>query len=1181
MRWASRLAGWLVVVIASGIVEAGAANLLKNGDFEQVEGERPAGWIPMNKNAGGRLVKDAGFMHGEYSLYLKSRADNEGSGTNVAMVGATSGVTPGGNYRFEFYARGEKEGQPLTIIFYTHPLKDGGGHWYRKKDIVLTGAWKKYTLETLLPDAAEWKNRQLLMVFQVPCGGAYIDDAMLTAQNAVGTEPQNTHAKRRNLLENPGFDHGVGGWFAEVWGSQWQSSPTRMARDYEVRRDGECSLKLIGGGESVISRRYAFKPGVRYTLSFYARSEDQSGGGLRAFVITPSWKVARLDIAGRQLSREWQRYTLAFQADNQGDVYSNSCYLRFDPLSTVWLDSVQLEESEKATVYTAGTQVGLEPVAATGVYQQGKPAEIKVYGQTGAEAEGGQVLTLRGRDVYGNELWSRSQKIEGGKAFSRVMTVPSERCGVVDLSVTLASVTAPEKVLAASEWRLAVVNGDIALPPNPLFGADTDLCWHPEARVAADEATTALFGAGFGRTFFPPAWYPGDCSSFDPNEPGQVRSLRTRLDSGRKSDKAVIVVMAPAHDSPLNLREMKKQGRIPSAAELEPAIEAYAALVATNIRAMEGRLKIVEVLNEPNIWIVGGKNAMPPETYIKVLAKVHNVVRSTDQKTRLAANVNGIDLGYLGRLMELGAGKYIDVVTVHPYRNSAENPPLFEDYRKLRALLDRARPGIPVINSEQYYGVRNLIYQHEFDRNYFADTEEDMAGRMTQTALHGIAADLVPFGHFSTCLNLAQPGISAAPFYYHYLGMARTLGSLFRGVVRGEEIVGDKSLRIFFFELQDGRKLVSANTRSYGVKGTMKVSLEPASLLDAAGNQLSRGAVNIGYLPTYWVYDGKSTTAAIRAAFQSAICRGFEFPVEVSPMIGEDGQLQLRLQNVTNAPVAGTIRFSGNESPWRTPAEQRFKLPVGGMQIINAVATGKPVWNAMYSIKYTAQTDDQVCNRTLRLPSATIPRTVGSRPDWKHGVWIELGEANKSKDFNAKETHRGPADLAAEFALRWSDDGLYLAVRVKDDAVVKPGKGEELYQGDSLQLYFDCGNSGGTSYDRDDVVYTVGVDGSGQPRAYLEKGPGTRYVGEANAETGIDEAVKIKYTVTDGGYEYELFFPNYTLPFLMLKPGTLMGFALLINDNDGHGRKQGLTTGPVMTEPYGRPNSWHCRQLGK
>jgi hypothetical protein len=50
---------------------------------------------------------------------------------------------------------------------------------------------------------------------------------------------------------------------------------------------------------------------------------------------------------------------------------------------------------------------------------------------------------------------------------------------------------------------------------------------------------------------------------------------------------------------------------------------------------------------------------------------------------------------------------------------------------------------------------------------------------------------------------------------------------------------------------------------------------------------------------------------------------------------------------------------------------------------------------------------------------------------------------------------RGKADASAEATITWDPDGLYLNCRVVDDVHVSDGNQDDLYENDSLQVYFD------------------------------------------------------------------------------------------------------------------------------
>jgi hypothetical protein len=170
----------------------------------------------------------------------------------------------------------------------------------------------------------------------------------------------------------------------------------------------------------------------------------------------------------------------------------------------------------------------------------------------------------------------------------------------------------------------------------------------------------------------------------------------------------------------------------------------------------------------------------------------------------------------------------------------------------------------------------------------------------------------------------------------------------------------------------------------------------------------------------------------------------------------------------------------------------------------------------------------------------------GDLSDWKDIDSIKLGEANLSKEFNSKLKRTGDQDLSAEVALGWNADYFAMVVMVTTES-----------------------NSG------DDVEYLFSLI-SGKANAWLVKGADGNYKGKANKTDGFND-VDVDVSITRSGNKtiYEIVFPlSKCLPGVTLGNDLNFGFSLLINDNDGQGRKTGLTFAPKGTEPYGHPESY-------
>lgn len=97
-----------------------------------------------------------------------------------------------------------------------------------------------------------------------------------------------------------------------------------------------------------------------------------------------------------------------------------------------------------------------------------------------------------------------------------------------------------------------------------------------------------------------------------------------------------------------------------------------------------------EVWNEPN-----GKDFWPPQadakSYTELLKTTYNAVKEVDPTATIGGIVTaGIDFDYIEAVLKAGGAKYMDVVSVHPYRYPRApevRPTLVDDLERLRDLL--------------------------------------------------------------------------------------------------------------------------------------------------------------------------------------------------------------------------------------------------------------------------------------------------------------------------------------------------------------------------------------------------------------------------------------------------------------------------------------------------------------
>lgn len=137
----------------------------------------------------------------------------------------------------------------------------------------------------------------------------------------------------------------------------------------------------------------------------------------------------------------------------------------------------------------------------------------------------------------------------------------------------------------------------------------------------------------------------------------------------------------------------------------EQGRRAYADFAAAAAERYAGQKILWEIWNEPNLekfW-----SPQPSvEDYCKLVKKAAPRIRRADPSGMvLAGATSEVDLEWLESCFERGLLKWVDAVSVHPYRGQRPET-VIEDYARLRELIDRHAPegkDVPVLSSEWGY----------------------------------------------------------------------------------------------------------------------------------------------------------------------------------------------------------------------------------------------------------------------------------------------------------------------------------------------------------------------------------------------------------------------------------------------------------------------------------------------
>ncbi len=245
-------------------------------------------------------------------------------------------------------------------------------------------------------------------------------------------------------------------------------------------------------------------------------------------------------------------------------------------------------------------------------------------------------------------------------------------------------------------------------------------------------------------------------------------------------------------------------------------------------------------------------------------------------------------------------------------------------------------------------------------------------------------------------------------------------------------------------------------------------------------------------------------------------------------------------------------------------------IPVPGATAM-PTSPATPLPTATTSIGSSAPRPRPARNGTFTA-SAQVPQNLdGNFDDWR-GNWFPINTV-----VQGNSNYAGIDDISGDFQVAWSREGLYLAVRVRDDLYRAGPAGTDMWQGDSLEIHLDrllAADYDGTIADADD--YQIGVS-FGPERNELRLYRWLPFEKEGGmGGSGFVAAV-------GEGYDLELLLPWSLLDISVEEAVSNQhwGFNVSISDNDADAPAQEtvLSASPSRTT-YNNPTEWGTLILG-
>ncbi len=205
----------------------------------------------------------------------------------------------------------------------------------------------------------------------------------------------------------------------------------------------------------------------------------------------------------------------------------------------------------------------------------------------------------------------------------------------------------------------------------------------------------------------------------------------------------------------------------------------------------------------------------------------------------------------------------------------------------------------------------------------------------------------------------------------------------------------------------------------------------------------------------------------------------------------------------------------------------------------------------------TATTSERNVAGFVNVPKASRPIVLDGvldEPDWARASVEKFDEARQYYSFDpANVKWRGPSDLSGTVRFLWDDKFLYVGVEVVDDIAGSKQADDMLWAQDGLQFLVD------PCRDREESVgkydYSM-ADGRNGLRVWCNLTADSRTPVGVVPDIGF--AAKRKGDGT-GAITYEVAFPWSRLAPFQPGPNADLGLTLILNEDDGHGRKSYMT----------------------
>ena len=540
-------------------------------------------------------------------------------------------------------------------------------------------------------------------------------------------------------------------------------------------------------------------------------------------------------------------------------------------------------------------------------------------------------------------------------------------------------------------------------------------------------------------------------------------------------------------------------------------------------------------------------------------------------------------------------GVKFDVICIHPYRYSPEDPDTDSDAQVLFTMLKKhGYDKTPVIWPEGMHWGPFDIPQWGIASSTWVDTPPTWTGSISydmgwtekKSAAWYARAWLVGLKYRTRVIGFTAGNNNNNSFLdwqmtpYAAQLIPNTLSCILGDAKFVKDIRTVPFLRTYVFEDAQNRPVAvtwnhhedvdNAKMDPPMISADFGTHLESVLDLMNSPRRIAAGKIKFQVSTFPLFFRGKpGTLKQMISAFENAeLGSGSSFsPLTVSALPVGESLLKLTLKNSLSREFQGSLNGKPVTIPSAASAAVNIPLPIPLKA--DKIITEKMKVN-LKSDRGASYSYDVAFNafKVKRIPDTAVLDTV----DWSSLPAVQFPKRKENK-------------TSGEFRLAWNKSGIFLETRIRDSVFVhvEYPNGSQRWKNDSLQIFIDTFANARDrhvkGFDEDDYAYAVYPNAKGNAARMFRFHSVESQLGlatQAPPDNTFADDIPCRFSYRNGVLTYRTFIPaKYLLP-IRLQKNCAFGFALFANNSDQPEKLNGksLTLASDGGGCYNRPHVW-------